>query len=265
MKEHKYQHNNITLNYAEGPNNGPPILLVHGNMGRWQSFTSIIPDLILNMHVFALDLRGHGKSSHAPGTYTLQNHLADVSSFIKNKIGSPVVIFGMSLGGMISLMAAAKYPEMIHGIIIADSPLTLETLEPILKSQKELGYRIINYIKTNQIDKLYNEINDDFSAESFCLCDIDIIDMTFDRYETMLEGFDVAKLLPLIKSPVLIMRGEQSLGSMVSDNDMRIAASLCPQLIQQKINGVGHSLLESKEIVLETISNFLESLPHAQK
>jgi pimeloyl-ACP methyl ester carboxylesterase len=258
MNELTYQGSDANLNYVEGPKNGQPLLLVHGNMGRWQAFSSIIPELASNMHVFALDLRGHGKSSHVPGTYTLQSHLLDVTAFIKEKIRSPVILFGMSLGGMVGLMAGARYPELISGIVIADSPLTLETLRPIIESQRDLGHHIIHYLKTNQIDKLYQEINDDFSAESMCACDPDVIVGTFDRYEEMVFGYDLEKLLPLIKCPVLIMRGEEELGSMITDNDMHKAKELLPQLEQLKITGVGHSLLMNKEIVLETVMQFIK-------
>lgn len=76
---------------------------------------------------------------------------------------------------MISLMAAAQQPELIQAVIIADFPLTLETLKPILKSQLDLGQRIIHYKSTNQIERLYQEINDDFAAESMWACDTDVI------------------------------------------------------------------------------------------
>ncbi len=257
MNELTYRGSTITLNYIEGPKNGLPLLLVHGNMSRWQAFLPIISDLSSDTHVFALDLRGHGKSSHATGTYMLQNHLHDVTSFIKEQIGSPVILFGMSLGGMIGLMAAAHYPELIRSIIIADSPLTLETLRPIVESQKELGHRILHYLKTNQINKVYEEMNDNFSSESICMCDPDILVTTFDRYEEMIFGYNIEKLFPLIRCPILIMRGEEKLGSMITDNDMRVATALLPQLRQCRITGVGHSLLMSKEIVLETVMCFL--------
>lgn len=257
MNELTYQHSTIALNYIEGPKNGMPLLLVHGNMSRWQAFSPIINELASNTHVFALDLRGHGKSSHATGTYTLQNHLFDVTSFIKEKIGSPVNLFGMSLGGMVGLMAGAHYPELIRSIIIGDSPLTLQTLQPIVESQKGFGHRVIQYLKTNQIDKLYQEMNDDFSSESVCACDPDILAMTFDRYEEMIDGYHMEKLLPLIKRPILIMRGEEKLGSMITDGDMKMAMDLLPQMWQHKITGVGHSLLSNKENVLETVTKFL--------
>lgn len=258
MNELTYHGSVIDLNYIEGPKNGLPLLLVHGNFGRWQSFLPIIHDLTSHMHVFALDLRGHGKSSRAPGTYVLQNHLLDVISFIKEQIRSPVYLFGMSLGGMVSLMAGAQYPELVRGIITADPPLTLETLRPIVESQKELGQRIIHYLNTNQIDKLYQEINDDFSSDNLCACDPNVLMMTFDRYEEMLNGYDIEQLFPSIKCPVLIMRGEKELGSMISDKDMKLAKALLPQLKQHQISGVGHSLLINKEMVLESIRQFLK-------
>ncbi len=257
MNELIYQGLGANLNYVEGPKNGKPLLLVHGNMGRWQEFSPIITELASHMHVFALDLRGHGKSSHVPGTYTLQNHLQDVAAFIRERIRSPVILFGISLGGMIGLMAGAHYPELIRGVVTADSPLTLETLRPNIESQRSLGHRMINFIKTNQIDKLYQEINDDFSAESMCACDPDVIVGTFDRYEEMVLGYDLEKLFPSIKCPVLIMHGEEKLGSMITDNDMCKAKELLPQLEHLKITGVGHSLLMNKEIVLEAVTRFL--------
>src|SRR3990167_8353385 len=100
MNEFTYQSSLVNLNYFEGPDNGAPLLLLHGNSNRWQSFKPIIPELINNFHVYALDFRGHGKSGRTPGYYKLQDHLQDVSSFIKEHIKKPVILFGHSLGGM---------------------------------------------------------------------------------------------------------------------------------------------------------------------
>ena len=260
MIESVYRNSGINFNFIETPKNGSPLLLVHGNMGRWQAFSPIIPDLIHKHHIYALDLRGHGKSSHAAGTYTLQTHMTDVISFINDQIKLSVTIFGMSLGGMIGLMAAAHYPELVQQVIVADSPLTFETLFPIVKSQRDFGHQVIHYLQTKQTQKLYEVLNDDFASESFCACDIDVLVGTFDRYEEMVAGYNMEKLFPAIHCPTLIMRGEASLGSMITDNDMIKAKSLLPTLQDRKITGVGHSLLQNKEIVLETVMQFLAKM-----
>jgi pimeloyl-ACP methyl ester carboxylesterase len=51
----------VKLNYAEGPENGPPLVLLHGWTDRWHDFLPIIPTLILRWKIYALDFRGHGK------------------------------------------------------------------------------------------------------------------------------------------------------------------------------------------------------------
>lgn len=258
MKEQIYHLPNVQLNYIESHHAGTPVLLVHGNMGRWQSFSSILPDLAPHAHIYALDLRGHGKSSRVSGAYTIQDHLSDIVAFIQEKIKTPVILFGNSLGGMIGLMAAARYPALIKGLILADAPLSKETLFPIVRSQIHLGDRILNYLKTNQIDKLYAEMNDDFSAESFCLCDPDIFEMTFHQYEKMIEGYELDSIFTSIKCPALIMRGEESLGSMVSDKDIARVIELAPQVEHIKIADAGHSLLIKKEIVLPAVMKFID-------
>jgi pimeloyl-ACP methyl ester carboxylesterase len=75
----------------------------------------------------------------------------------------------------------------------------------------------------------------------------------------MLRGFEIETLLPLIKCPILIMRGDEKLGSMIQDADIEIATTLAPQTIDIKISDVGHSLLDNKEIVLKEVKQFIES------
>ena len=259
MKEQLYKTSSVTLNYMEGPNNGTPLLLVHGNMSRWQAFDPVIEELARQHHLFALDLRGHGKSSHATGTYILENHMKDVVEFIKYRIAHPVNYLGMSLGGMIGIMSAAHHPDLISKLMIGDSPLTLETLEPIILSQTEMGLSLLSYLKSGQFDKIIEVFDDEAFCESVRLCDIDIIETTFFRYHKMLKGFDIDILLPEIQCPFLIMHGEQQLGSMISDNDLQRSKALKPSLQVLKISGVGHSLLTERQIILNAMKQFIVS------
>ncbi|MGQ3890300.1 alpha/beta fold hydrolase, partial [Legionella sp. CNM-1927-20] len=87
-----YDNQSVSLNYFEGPKNGAPILLLHGNMGHWQTFCPLIKELSKTRHVFAMDLRGHGKSSHVPNSYLLETHFQDVASFLRERINEPVTL-----------------------------------------------------------------------------------------------------------------------------------------------------------------------------
>jgi alpha-beta hydrolase superfamily lysophospholipase len=54
-----------------------------------------------HFQVFAVDLRGQGRSSRIPGRYTFNNFGNDLVKLITFVIGRPVVVSGLSSGGVI--------------------------------------------------------------------------------------------------------------------------------------------------------------------
>ena len=66
--------------------------------------------------VFAVDLRGQGRSSRTPGRYTFDNFGNDLVRFIAFRIRRPVVVAGLSSGGVVAEAsvtggAAADYTD----------------------------------------------------------------------------------------------------------------------------------------------------------
>jgi pimeloyl-ACP methyl ester carboxylesterase len=107
MNEQTILVNGLHLNYIEGADNGLPLILIHGGSARWQAFDNIITELSANHHLFALDLRGHGKSGRAAGQYAVADYARDIIAFIHALVNEPPILFGHSLGGIAALMAAA--------------------------------------------------------------------------------------------------------------------------------------------------------------
>ena len=111
LKEQTFDAGEVTINYAEGPASGPPLVLLHGGGDRWQDFLPIMPSLVMRWHLFALDLRGHGRSGRVPGKYRPEHHVTDVVAFLEGRFTERVVLFGHSLGGGVALLvAAARIP-----------------------------------------------------------------------------------------------------------------------------------------------------------
>ena len=125
LTEKTYQKTSLMLNYAEGPDAGPPILFLHGLTDRWQFFQPLMPWLTQRYHVYALDFRGHGASSHTP-PYRYIDHINDTIGFIEDVIGEKTTIYGTALGGMVSLMVAAKRPDLVKTLIFGDANIKLE-------------------------------------------------------------------------------------------------------------------------------------------
>lgn len=110
------------LNYAEGPKNGPPLLLIHGQSMKWEDYARVLPELSKYYHVYAIDCHGHGKSSHNSSKYTGVAMGQDFVWFIKNVIGEPCVISGHSSGGILAAWVAANAPDLVSGLVLEDPP-----------------------------------------------------------------------------------------------------------------------------------------------
>ena len=61
--------NGHVINYAELGGEGPALLLIHGQMGAWQDYAAVMPQLSQQWHVYAVDVYGHGGSSHEEALY----------------------------------------------------------------------------------------------------------------------------------------------------------------------------------------------------
>ena len=121
--EKKFNTGKIILNYIEGPDNGPPLLFIPGQTEFWQGYKLVIPNFSKNYHVFVVDVRGHGKSTHTPGKYSYNIIGEDLREFLKNIVKKPAIVSGLSSGAILSLWLAANAPESVSVAISEDPPL----------------------------------------------------------------------------------------------------------------------------------------------
>lgn len=110
------------LNYGEGPENGPPLFLIHGQMVSWEDYLKVLPELSRHFHIFAVDCHGHGESSKDPARYTAEAMGNDFVWFMENVICEPAIVSGHSSGGLLTAWLAANAPENVLGIVLEDPP-----------------------------------------------------------------------------------------------------------------------------------------------
>ncbi|MCD1656028.1 alpha/beta hydrolase [Treponema zuelzerae] len=92
---------------------GPAILLIHGLGGDhtiWNN-SGWIDELKNDFTVITFDLRGCGQSEvgHNEDFYSIENHLADITSILDYEEINDPILFGWSLGGTITTQYASKY------------------------------------------------------------------------------------------------------------------------------------------------------------
>lgn len=115
--------NGSVINYGEGPDHGTPLLLIHGQMTSWESYAPVLPALAERFHVYAVDCYGHGASAHDPHKYTAVANGRDLQQFITEVIGQPVIVSGLSSGGLLAAWLAANAPGQVSAVILEDPPL----------------------------------------------------------------------------------------------------------------------------------------------
>lgn len=109
--EQTFDTGEVTLNYATaGSAPDPAILLVPGQTESWWGYEAAMGLLAEHFEVYAVDLRGQGRSSQTPGRYTLDNFGNDLVRFGAGVIGRPFIVSGLSSGGVIAAWLSAYAP-----------------------------------------------------------------------------------------------------------------------------------------------------------
>ena len=122
----------VRMNYATaGDTASPALLLVPGQTESWWGYEPAMPLLAERFEVFAVDLRGQGRSTRTPGRYTLDNMGDDLVRFIDVVIARPTIVSGLSSGGVLSawLSAYAK-PGQVRAAVYEDPPLFASEVRP---------------------------------------------------------------------------------------------------------------------------------------
>lgn len=98
---------------------GQPLLLIHGfgaSIGHWRQNIGVLA--AAGYRVFAIDLLGFGGSDKPPLDYSLTLWQEQLRAFWAEKIQAPTVFVGNSIGGLLSLMMMAEYPDLTAGGIV---------------------------------------------------------------------------------------------------------------------------------------------------
>ncbi|MDB6167827.1 MAG: alpha/beta hydrolase fold [Verrucomicrobia bacterium] len=97
----------------------PPLVILHGLLGSSRNWQTAGRDLAGQFHVFALDLRNHGASPHAP-EMTYEAMMSDVVAWLDAQGFPRVVLVGHSMGGKVAMLLACRHPERVARLVVVD-------------------------------------------------------------------------------------------------------------------------------------------------
>jgi pimeloyl-ACP methyl ester carboxylesterase len=102
---------------------GTPIVFVHGLGGSHLNWCLIGPELVAGRRAVALDLHGFGLTPGTRATSTVQHNTRLLDRFVREVTGTPVILAGNSMGGLISIMQTAAAPATVRGLVLIDPAL----------------------------------------------------------------------------------------------------------------------------------------------
>lgn len=131
----------IRLAYrVSGPPGAPPLVLLHALGEGAADWGGVAPAFARDRRVYALDLRGHGRSDW-PGAYALPLMRDDVIGFLDALALERVDVVAHSMGGLVACLVAAKCPERVRRLVLEDvaAPLPRERSIPV-RPEGELAF-----------------------------------------------------------------------------------------------------------------------------
>lgn len=150
-----------------GPEDGPPVLLLHGfpeDRSAWRR--QIDPLVAEGLRVLVPDLRGY-RDSDAPepvAAYAIERLVEDVLHIVREAAGGRAVVVGHDWGGVIAFAAAAAAPELVSRLVVLNAP-HLDAMAGVIRKRPTQLLRSV-YIGAFQIPVLAEAA---LSADDFAL------------------------------------------------------------------------------------------------
>lgn len=291
MKEVQLK-NGETIAYREREGGEKKILLIHGNMTSSKHWDLVLDNWAEEYKVYALDLRGFGKSSYKTLITSIKDFSDDVKLFV-DEIGlKDFAIIGWSTGGAVAMQFTADYPGYCNKLILLASESTrgypfdgkvsenekvrrLSRYEDIKQdlvrtipvqaaydtnneALLKLIWNAVIYTKNQPNPALYDEYVQDMRTQRN-LAEVHHSNNTFNishHFNGLVKGNG---LVDQINVPVLVLRG---------DRDLVITAEMTKELVEDlgekakfvELKDCGHSpLVDDLPQLLHEVTEFLNA------
>lgn len=111
------------VNVVDYGGEGPTTVLVHGLGGSIVNWRDLAPRLTGSARVLAVDLAGFGRTRPAGRSTTVSANQRLLDRFLVEVAGTPALLVGNSMGGLISMLEATAQPAHVAGLVLIDPAL----------------------------------------------------------------------------------------------------------------------------------------------
>ena len=270
----------------DGPADGPRLVFVHGLAGDHLNWCLLAPRLAGRARMFAVDLTGFGLSEPMGRSATVWANTDLLERFVRQTVGTPVILVGNSMGGLVALRLARRRPDIVAGVVLIDPALpfvlSLPDLRTVVTAAEYalpgIGRRLLaqdrRTLSAQQQVQLLIDLC--FADSSAIPQDLLAAAVALVQQRATMRGLDVAfgqaarsivavNARPFtawaevrqVRAPVLLLHGERD--RLVPVRASRVAARRNPHWTVEYFPDVGHvPQLETPDLVAARILDWLD-------
>jgi 3-oxoadipate enol-lactonase len=209
---------------VQGPSGGglAPIVMSHAlglDLHMWDTLAAQIAS---DRHpVLRYDHRGHGGSAVPSGPYSMDDLVDDAARVIREWGRGPIVWVGLSMGGMVGQGLAIKHPELVKGLVLANTGSQYPEAAQAMWRQR------IETVESKGLDAIADMVMERYYSADFRAANVEAVAASRSRVvRTDAAGYaascravaavDWLGRLDTIRCPTLIVAGALDVGAPVS-------------------------------------------------
>jgi pimeloyl-ACP methyl ester carboxylesterase len=222
----------------------------------WQAFgRRLAPQLA----AVAPDLRGHGESDAPPSGYRPGEYARDIGAMFEALGIGHAPVLGHSLGSLVALALADRWPDLVSALILLDPPVDRERQNPdvenVFRLRREPHGRLEEYLFAA------NPSGGRLLAETLARLFRQAADAAFAEMLAAEPGHPEAwEWANRIRQPTLLVQADRSNGGVLGDAAAQAFAERLPHGQHFKIPGAAHAIHASHPRELAAaVARFLSS------
>jgi pimeloyl-ACP methyl ester carboxylesterase len=189
--------------YFEIHGQGEPLLLLHGGLGSIDMFGPVLPLLVEERQVIAVDLQGHGRTALGDREISHVDIGDDMAVLLKELGHEQVDVLGYSFGGGVAFRLAVQHPKLVRRLALASAGYAQDGFYPeMLPMQAQVSAAMAESMKDTPMYQSYVAVApkpEDFSR-------------LLDRMgEMMRKPYDWSEDVEKLEMPVMLVFGDSDM------------------------------------------------------
>lgn len=204
------------------------------------------------------------RRSHVPEGYSIFDMASDTAAAMKELGLKDVYLFGASQGGMIAMVMAIKYPELVKKLVLGSSscyvdPDKCEVIDKWIElAEAKDSHKLYHEFGKNIYPaNVYEKFKDYFTQAAGTVTDEEL--QKFVILAKAIRGFDVREELEKIQCPVMVLGAGDDvvLGEDAAENIAEHFKGR-PDFVFYMYSGYGHAVFDTAPDYRKRLADFFE-------